>query len=415
MRVHVVGAGLAGLACALDLLAAGRAVTVWEATPKAGGRCRSYHDATLDRRIDNGNHLILSGNRAVLSHADRLGAAGLLRTLPEAAFPFADLATGAAFTVRVPASPLGALRAGARPPGAGAWEAARGVAGLLLAGRGATVAEAVPGRGAMWRAFWEPMATAVLNMPPEAGSAALLRGALLRSFLRGAAACRPVLAPEGLGEALVEPAVRALLDGGAELRLRAPVAGLALGEGRLAALLGPEGRVALGPRDAVVLALPAPALAPLLGRPAPAAGPSILNAHFRVAPALAEAAPPLLGLLGGAAQWLFRRGDVLSVTVSAAESSPVAGLPREAALDRLWSEAARALRLGDARPLAARLLRERGATPDQSPEGARARPPARPGPANLVLAGDGVRGPLPATLEAAVLSGRRAARLALGR
>ena len=115
-HVHVIGAGLAGLAAALDLSEAGVRVTLHEGSPKAGGRCRSYHDAVLDRRIDNGNHLILSGNAAVLSHARRIGAADRLEALPEAAFPFADLADGRRWTVRVPRTPLGSLRPDARPP-----------------------------------------------------------------------------------------------------------------------------------------------------------------------------------------------------------------------------------------------------------------------------------------------------------
>ncbi len=43
-RTHVIGAGLAGLTAALDLVDAGRAVTIYEAGPAAGGRCRSYFD-----------------------------------------------------------------------------------------------------------------------------------------------------------------------------------------------------------------------------------------------------------------------------------------------------------------------------------------------------------------------------------
>ncbi|MBP1804897.1 hydroxysqualene dehydroxylase HpnE [Rubellimicrobium aerolatum] len=411
-HAHVVGAGLAGLAAALDLQAAGWRVTLHEASPKPGGRCRSYHDAALDRRIDNGNHLILSGNAAVLSHAARIGAADRLLTLPEAAFPFADLATGARWTVRVPRSPLGALRPDARPPGATPLSALAGVAGLLAAPRSRTVAQAVRDRGPMWRAFWDPMATAVLNVPPETGSAALLRAALLRSFFRGEAACRPVLAPEGLGDALIDPAIDRLQEQGAKLRLRAPLAGIALGPTRAEALAFANGpRVSLGPRDAVVLAVPPAALADLLpDLPRPAPGLAILNAHFRVDPALAAAVPPLLGLLGAQAQWLFRRGDVLSVTVSAAEATRVWSMPRDESLALLWSEVARALDLGAAQPQAQRLLRERAATFDQSPQGAALRPPTRTRWRNLVLAGDHVRTGLPATLEGAVLSGRRAAR-----
>ena len=123
---------------------------------------------------------------------------------------------------------------------------------------------------------------------------------------------------------------------------------------------------------------------------------------------MADAAPPVLGLLGSSAQWAFRRGDVVSVTVSAAEALPVWGMARDAALAHLWSEIAQALGT-NARPLAARLLRERGATFDQSPAGAARRPPTRTHLSNVVLAGDHVATGLPATLEGAVRSGRMAA------
>ena len=57
--VHVVGAGLAGLAAAVRLASRGAHVAVHEAAGQAGGRCRSYHDPALDMVIDNGNHLLL--------------------------------------------------------------------------------------------------------------------------------------------------------------------------------------------------------------------------------------------------------------------------------------------------------------------------------------------------------------------
>jgi uncharacterized protein with NAD-binding domain and iron-sulfur cluster len=101
------------------------------------------------------------------------------------------------------------------------------------------------------------------------------------------------------------------------------------------------------------------------------------------------------------------------VTISAAEESAAWAMPREAALDLLWREVARALALGEARPVARRLLRERGATFDQSPEGVARRPGTRTELRNLVIAGDHTRTGLPAALEGAVLSGRAAARALL--
>ena len=63
-RAHVVGAGIAGLAAALRLAQQGWQVTLYEAAAQAGGRCRSFDDARLERRIDNGNHLQRAANAA---------------------------------------------------------------------------------------------------------------------------------------------------------------------------------------------------------------------------------------------------------------------------------------------------------------------------------------------------------------
>ena len=49
---HIIGAGLAGLSCALKLAQSGRGVALYEAARMAGGRCRSYYDSTLDLTID---------------------------------------------------------------------------------------------------------------------------------------------------------------------------------------------------------------------------------------------------------------------------------------------------------------------------------------------------------------------------
>ncbi len=406
-HVHVIGAGLAGLAAALDLSDAGRAVTVHEASGHAGGRCWSLEDRRLGRVIDNGNHLILSGNAAILDHARRIGARDRLEIASEAAFPFVDLADGSRWTVTIPRGPLGGWRASARPAGATARDLLD-VARLAMAGPGASVADAIPGRGAMWARFWEPMTLAVLNAPPERASARALRDGMRRSFLRGAAACRPVFAPGGLGPALVEPAVAALEARGVKVRLRAPMAALEMADGRVAALVAGGGeRIALGARDAVVLAVPPHAAATLVPYWNPAARPglAIVNAHFRMPAGATDGLPPILGVIGGLVHWVFVRDDVASVTVSGVEDAAIAD--RTSFLATLRAEVRRAAGLPE--PMAERLLIERRATFDQSPDGHAAR--SGPGTAwpNLMLAGDHTATGLPATLEGAIVSGRRAA------
>ncbi len=89
------------LSAAVRLAGEGRRVVLYEAARQAGGRCRSYHDPALGLTIDNGNHLLLSGNAAALDYLKRIGApADALEGPAQAEFPFADLATGERWTLR---------------------------------------------------------------------------------------------------------------------------------------------------------------------------------------------------------------------------------------------------------------------------------------------------------------------------
>ncbi len=98
--VHVIGAGIAGLSCAVRLAKAGTRVALYEATDHGGGRCRSYADAAIGRTIDNGNHLLLSCNDAALGYLESVGARDTLIDVGSAIFPFVDLATGARWALR---------------------------------------------------------------------------------------------------------------------------------------------------------------------------------------------------------------------------------------------------------------------------------------------------------------------------
>jgi len=414
--VHVVGAGLAGLSAAARLAAAGARVTLHEGAGQAGGRCRSYHDARLGCEIDNGNHLVLSGNRSALDYLRLIGAGDALVAQSAARFPFVDLASGAHWTVAMNDGPvpfwLG--RASARVPGTRPADYAA-LLRLARAPEGAAVADVLRPGGPLWHGFVEPMCLAVVNAPPERAAARLLWAALAETFLRGGRFARPMLAPRGLGAAFVEPALAFLRARGTRVRFNAGLRGLETADGRAATLVFTDAPIALGPADRVILALPPARLAPLMpGLRLPGEGGAILNAHFRLAPGTAAAGlPPLLGVLSANVQWIFTRGDVVSITISAAEENPLMVAPEEAALATLWDETRRALGLPATRaPIAARLVKEKRATADQSPAGVAARPGMRTPLANLFLAGDATDTGLPATIEAAIRSGETAARLA---
>ena len=405
-RCFVVGAGLAGLSAALGLARAGRAVAVFEAAGRAGGRCRSFFDATLECEIDNGNHLVMAGNRKTLAFLDAVGARGRLAAV--GAFPFLDLATGASWTVRVRRGlpPFPVFGGSRRIPGTGPLDYLRALR-LARAGAEDTVAALLGAPESAYRRLWTPLATAVLNIHPEEGSALLLRSVFARTFLRGG--CRPYVADRGLAHCFVDPAVAAVRASGGEFLFNSRVRVLETRNDRIGRIVTTRETVPVDAGDSVVLAVPpsaASALFPELR--VPAGDRAIVNAHYRLdGPPALPGGERILGLIGGTAQWIFARGRVASVTVSAADA--LASRPNSEIARILWTDVAAALDLDAGRLPPARIVNERRATFAQTPSGARARPGTRTRLGNMFLAGDWTDTGLPATIEGAILSGRRAA------
>lgn len=406
--VHIIGAGLAGLAAALALSKSGRSVCIHEAAPQAGGRCRSFHDATLGRRIDNGNHLLLSANRAALDYLAETGAADTL-VAGDGPIPFLDLSTGDAWKLDLGTG--GLLRRLAAPvfqvPGARCLDAVAMVR-LATARPETSVLDAL-GPGPLMERFWRPFTTAVLNTDPEEASAALLRGVLGTLLFEGGDGLIPLTARDGLSESFVDPCLAALAARGVPLGLGRRLRAIDLEGNRATALHFQGESIALADTDDVVIAVPATAASALLpGLTVPAETSAIVNAHFILeAPGQVPGGGVLIGLVGGTAEWVFLRGDLASITVSAADTW--IDRPAEELLDLLWRDTATALGQPDAARPPGRIVKERRATFRQTPEAMKRRPVSTTAWRNLVLAGDWTDTGLPATIEGAIRSGGAAA------
>jgi hydroxysqualene dehydroxylase len=409
--VHVIGAGIAGLACAVRLSASGTRVALYEATDHGGGRCRSYADAALGRTIDNGNHLLLSCNDAALAYLDAVGARDTLIDVGRAAFPFVDLTTGQRWTLRPNEGllPWWIFSRHRRIPGTGAGDYLS-LLGLMRDGAMQTVAQRVDKSHKLYRPLIEPFTVAVVNADPSEAAAALLSPVLRATFGRGGAACRGLVVRDGLSASFAEPGLRALAKHGASVHFGHRLRELAITNDRVTALRFAQASIDVAADDRVVLAVPpriAQSLLPDL--PVPEGSRAILNLHFRLpAPPAIALDTPYLGILGGVAQWLFVRGDVISVTISAADA--LVDQPAETLAARVWEDVRPALDLPPGAPMpAVRVIKEHHATFAQTPAALARRPPARTNLANLVLAGDWTATGLPATIEGAARSGHTAA------
>ncbi|MCC7046427.1 MAG: FAD-dependent oxidoreductase [Alphaproteobacteria bacterium] len=410
--VHIVGAGLSGLAAAIRLTQAGHKVVLYDQADHAGGRCRSYHDAVLDRRIDNGNHLLLSANWAARDFLATVGAARSLVGPTRPAFPFVDLASGARWEVTFAQGPL--LGRIPLPP--------RGIPGVTLsqlfgalrlrgAGPNQTVAQCLDTTTPLYKRFWRPLAVAALNTECGAATARLLWPVVAETVLRGGNNCRPLVAKDGLSESFIDPALHWLAAHGVAVNLGWRLRAIAFDSDRATALdFAGERRATVA--GAVVLALPpASTQRALPGIEAPQESRAIVNGHFRldgIAPPRLPHDSPLIGVLGGTAEWVFLRRDVVSVTVSAADA--LAELDEQTIAQRMWGDIGKALRLAPLPPMPIyRIVKEKRATFAQTPREERRRAATRTQWRNLMLAGDWTDTGLPATIEGSIRSGFSAA------
>ena len=410
--VHVVGAGLAGLAAAVRLAAEGRSVRLYEAGRHAGGRCRSYLDAELGCRIDNGNHLLLAGNHRALGYLERIGALATLEGPPDAVFPFVDAETGRRWMLRPNRGifPWWVLSAKRRVPATRATDYLA-VLALRRADPSATVVEALDREEEVFRSLWEPLTVAALNTSADLASARLFWRILAETLGRGGAACRPLLPRDGLSETFVDPALVRLRAQGAEICFGTRLRALHFALDHVTELVFDTGPVGLGHGDSLILAVPAAVAARLVpALTVPDVYSPIVNAHFRCV--LPTGSPYFVGMIGGAAEWVFRKREGLSVTVSAADT--IVDQPVEELRDRLWRDAALAYQLPAFPTPPARIVKERRATFLASPEQLLRRPAPTTRWKNLLLAGDYVDTGLPAAIEGAIASGFVAAERAVG-
>lgn len=406
--VHIIGAGLAGLSAAVRLAGSSRAVVVHEATAQAGGRCRSYYDQSTDMVIDNGTHLLLSGNHAALAYAQTIGSKSGLRGPAEAEFTFIDLPSSERWTLQFGDSrfPWWLFDKDRRVPQTNVIDYLP-LARLVWASTDKPIGKIINCSGPIYKRFLEPLLLAALNIAPRDGSAKLAGAVIRETLALGGQACRPLLARDGLGSVFVEPAISYLQTRGVTVAFQDELTRLRFANGRVSQVQFTKQSIDLGEGDAVILAVPPYVAANLLpDLVAPSVFRGIVNAHFRIDPP--ATLPPMLGVINGTCEWIFALPGRISVTISSGDKW--FDLPRAELAQLIWREVANVAGLPEALP-PWQIVRERRATFAATPEQNALRPAAETNWPNLFLAGDWTATGLPATIESAVRSGNRAADL----
>lgn len=449
MKIVVVGGGFAGLAAATLLQERRHEVTLLERRGVLGGRATSYRDATSGEDVDNGTHLMIGAYADTLDLVRRAGAEDLLLEQENLRIDYVDDRGPTSLDcppLRAPLHLLAGLLS-LRVPWRVRWQAVRFGLAVRFGKRpdGLTLAEYFrqTGQGAeARRLLWDPLALAILNESPERAAAVLFHRVYREAFLNTHGASRLVFLRAGFGELAARLGAYFERRGGV-VRRRALVEAIEVAEGRVVGVrysqraatradirAGKPAAAVTAPADAVVAAVPWHVLPGLLPEAWRAQEPFASAAWLRASPIVSiemwldrvVVDRPMVGLREGDVEWVFDKGALygrvgapqhLAFIVSAAyraSSLPNAELvaAAEAALRRYFPT------MAEASVLRSLVMREAEATFASDPEAEKRRPGPITPLGGLLLAGDWTDTGLPATIEGAVRSGRRAAECAGG-
>ena len=420
-KTAVIGAGWSGLSAAVRLAESGQTdITLFEAGRSMGGRARTMAAAADGFSfLDNGQHILLYAYGGVRGLIETVGGdwrRDCLR-LPLQWYLADGLRFQAACGLPAPFHVLwGIIRANGPD-----W---RDKAALLrqmhrlqkhIGHTDCTVADWLAAQGCsdtLLKNFWQPLALGALNTPVAAASLNTLRAVLQDGVWAKRNAADYLLPKTDLNRLLAEPAARYLQKRGVKIRTATRVPPLQLLENGLISCNGETFDAvipAAAPYHTAVLLppqTPSDIRAAFAGQPCHA----ITTVYLRY-PVPVGLPATVCGLADGTVQWFFRRGDLggqpgeTAAVISA--SDQIGGLPPEEWIRRADADLRRILP-GLPPPSDGRAITEKRAT--VSSHANRIRPDCTwLRRHNIYPAGDYLHPRYPATLEAAVQSGRDAA------
>lgn len=438
-EILIIGGGFAGLAAGVELASRGFSVTLVERKGHLGGRAWSFRDPVTGSILDNGQHLLMGCYRETRAFLEKIG------TLDRVAFQRdlrIDFASPGGRHVRFRTFPLPApfhllggfltfrgLSVGDK------WRVLKLVGACRRMVHGApeerdrldrkSVTEWLTELGQGPRArqrFWDPFALATLNDHPERGSAALFERVLGEAFFSGRRGdSRIGISTVGLSDLYTEAAEDFITARGGHFLLQSPVVRLHF-RGREFQEAELEGgrRVSA---EVLLVTVPFTALRKILPESMLYEDPFFFPLRdLNVSPIVAVnlwfdreiTKNPLVGFWGTRLHWLFNKGrhfkegpPYFSLVISGAREEM--GMPAPQLIESSLKELGSIYpEVGRARLIRSMVLKEPEATLAPAVGVSKKRLSQNTPYRNLFLAGDWTETGLPATIESAVRSAKKA-------
>jgi squalene-associated FAD-dependent desaturase len=435
-EVLIIGGGFAGLSAGVELVNRGHQVTLIERRGHLGGRAYSFKDPVSGAVLDNGQHILMGCYTDTLKFLKTIGTYDKLKFQNNLAVDFAapGIPESTFRTLPLP-SPLHLL--------SGFWlfrrfslkdklavlklrKGLRATNGDLAALDRKSITDWLKSLGqteALLERFWDPLALAALNDRPELSSAALFHAVLKEALFSGRAGSRIAVPKVGLSDLYAEAARDYIERKGGQFLLKSPVQKLHFRGNEFSEAELEGGRRVSA--EAILVTVPFTALRKMLPeefvyRDSFFANLSRLTVSPIVAVNLWYDRPitrrPFVGLWRTKMHWVFNKTDAfghqpyLSLVVSGAREELHTPAPQliELAVAELQSvfPAAR-----EAKLLRATVSKEPEATMAPAVGVEKLRLPQKTPYKNFFLAGDWTATGLPATIESAVRSAKKAVEL----
>ena len=437
-EIIIIGGGVAGLSAAVDLCSMGRKILLLEQKPHLGGRTYSFVDKTTGEPVDNGQHLLMGCYKETRRYLDIIGSSHLARLQRNLRIDFLHPRNGFA-ALQCPPLPapfnvlVGLMRLSTLPVLhrlrllrmgieliSSSIQKERELAGLTVDEWLSKAGQTAENR----KYLWDIIAVGTLNDDPKTVSALLFYRVLKAAFL-GSRTNSSMLVPRvGLSELLVDPARRYVEDHGGEIRIGYGVDRLEIGGNEVHTVIAQGKKI---PASIVISSVPYHALPPLFpGRPDKDSFLStlsefdsspIITLHLWLDRKLID--QEFVALLDCRIQWIFNKTRILrgendtkrqylSLVISGA--GELVEWSKERLLDLAMKELRETIPAArGAKIVHSLVIKEKRATFSPRPHVERLRPGARTPLRNFFLAGDWTDTGYPATIEGAILSGRRAA------
>lgn len=420
--VAIIGAGYAGLACAVELARRDVHVTLFDRSRVLGGRARLV--TAGERRIDNGQHILLGAYSCLLGLMRTVGASP--QSLEQRPLTLVMPGEFSLRAARLPA-PLHLVVAFLRARGL-SWRERRALFSMLRALRRQSY-RTDPDRSVaillreheqpqrVIDLLWEPLCLAALNTPLERASARVFVNVLKDSLGAHAGASELLIPRTDLTELFPVQAARYLAKRRGRIHSGITVSGI--DEDERGFVL--EGDPAFNQRYNQVVIATAPyhagALLASTGRCARLIEQIEALRHEPITTVYLALDPrerlpePMIALNRGPAQWAFDRGQLegepglIACVISTAKAHP--DLSHEELELTVLAQLETQLGRKFAAPSWTRTITEKRATIACTPD--LYRPGSRTSVDGLWLAGDYLDSPYPATLESAARSGVAAA------